>query len=101
MFNLAKIFGLLNYLPMLMQLVQSVVDLKGQKPPESSEADEALLVLIRNMDDRLNKVESENEALRNRVKNLEGVLSNMQVYLYTAIGVAVLGLIIAIIAVSK
>jgi len=101
MFNLAKIFGLFNYLPMLMQVVQSVVDMKGQKSPENKEADEALLIMMRDMDNRLNNVEVENDALRNRVKNLESVLSTQQVYLYTAIGVAVIGLITAIIALGR
>jgi hypothetical protein len=92
---------LFNYLPMLMQVVQSVVDLKGQKSADGNETDEALLVLIRNVDERVNNIEIENEALRNRVKNLESVLSNQQVYLYTATGLAVIGLIVAIIAVSN
>ena len=101
MFNFAKIFGLLNYLPMLMQTVQSVVDMKGQKTTENNEVDEALLVLIRNANERISAVEAENESLRNRIKNLENILTSQQVYLYSAVGVTVVGLIVSIIAVSK
>jgi hypothetical protein len=87
----------IKHVPAVIQTVQSVIDMKSPKPADTSEADEAIAAFVRNVDDRLNAVESENENLRNLLKNQANVLAKLQIYLYCSLGLAISTLIYAIV----